>query len=628
MAYIALYREWRPQLFRDIVGQEHVTRTLQNALRQHRFAHAYLFNGPRGTGKTSAAKILSKAINCEHGPAEEPCNECHACLGITKGTIMDVLEIDAASNRGVDEIRDLRDKVKFAPTEVRYKVYIVDEVHMLTTEAFNALLKTLEEPPHHVMFILATTEPHKLPATIISRCQRFDFRRIMGRQIVDRLRFIADEKGVTVEEEALWLVARAAEGGMRDALSIFDQVISFGGDQVRAEDIIAMVGSISSDTLANIARAVLERNTAATLGYIGSLIDNGKDIGQLLHDLITYFRDLLMLKTVPHLEEIQDRANYDRSFAEVAEQFDTQILIQMIEQMTQVQNELKWQTQGRLLLEMLMVRLCKVQSLDPTDMLKRIDELEAKVAGGGASSPFGQGGMAPMGGQAPVPADLLRRVAELEQRLAGLQAGGGAPAPMAQRQAPAQPVPAARYEAPTRGAEPPLQSQQTTIATPAPAPVRNAPPVSSGQLGGLEKVVTHPDAEALERVKQYWGKVLDEVKQRKITAQAWLLAGTPVAVDNGCIVVAFKSPIHKETVMKPIHREIIEPVFAQLMNGTPYQLFAVMETEWERFQSTFTAGTPAAVEEEQKPEPQAPQQDELVEKAKWLFGAEHLEVVE
>ncbi|MGZ4163112.1 MAG: DNA polymerase III subunit gamma/tau [Tumebacillaceae bacterium] len=628
MAYIALYREWRPQLFRDIVGQEHVTRTLQNALRQHRFAHAYLFNGPRGTGKTSAAKILSKAINCEHGPAEEPCNECHACLGITKGTIMDVLEIDAASNRGVDEIRDLRDKVKFAPTEVRYKVYIVDEVHMLTTEAFNALLKTLEEPPHHVMFILATTEPHKLPATIISRCQRFDFRRIMGRQIVDRLRFIADEKGVTVEEEALWLVARAAEGGMRDALSIFDQVISFGGDQVRAEDIIAMVGSISSDTLANIARAVLERNTAATLGYIGSLIDNGKDIGQLLHDLITYFRDLLMLKTVPHLEEIQDRANYDRSFAEVAEQFDTQILIQMIEQMTQVQNELKWQTQGRLLLEMLMVRLCKVQSLDPTDMLKRIDELEAKVAGGGASSPFGQGGMAPMGGQAPVPADLLRRVAELEQRLAGLQAGGGAPAPMAQRQAPAQPAPAARYEAPTRGAEPPLQSQQTTIATPAPAPVRNAPPVSSGQLGGLEKVVTHPDAEALERVKQYWGKVLDEVKQRKITAQAWLLAGTPVAVDNGCIVVAFKSPIHKETVMKPIHREIIEPVFAQLMNGTPYQLFAVMETEWERFQSTFTAGTPAAVEEEQKPEPQAPQQDELVEKAKWLFGAEHLEVVE
>ncbi|MGZ4134706.1 MAG: hypothetical protein ACXVC1_05395, partial [Tumebacillaceae bacterium] len=294
-----------------------------------------------------------------------------------------------------------------------------------------------------------------------------------------------------------------------------------------------------------------------------------------------------------------------------------------------VQNELKWQTQGRLLLEMLMVRLCKVQSLDPTDMLKRIDELEAKVAGGGgASSPFGQGGMAPMGGQAPVPADLLRRVAELEQRLAGLQAGGGAPAPMAQRQAPAQPVPAARYEAPTRGAEPPLQSQQTTIATPAPAPVRNAPPVSSGQLGGLEKVVTHPDAEALERVKQYWSKVLDEVKQRKITAQAWLLAGTPVAVDNGCIVVAFKSPIHKETVMKPIHREIIEPVFAQLMNGTPYQLFAVMETEWERFQSTFTAGTPAAVEEEQKPEPQAPQQDELVEKAKWLFGAEHLEVVE
>jgi DNA polymerase III subunit gamma/tau len=627
MAYIALYREWRPQLFRDIVGQEHVTRTLQNALRQHRFAHAYLFNGPRGTGKTSAAKILAKAINCERGPAEEPCNECDACIGITKGTIMDVLEIDAASNRGVDEIRDLRDKVKFAPTEVRYKVYIVDEVHMLTTEAFNALLKTLEEPPHHVMFILATTEPHKLPATIISRCQRFDFRRIMGRNIVEHLRRIADEKGVIAEEEALWLIARAAEGGMRDALSIFDQVISFGGDQVRTEDIISMVGSISSDILANIARSVVERNTAATLGYIGTLMDNGKDVAQLMHDLITYFRDLLMLKTVPHLEEIQDRANYDRSFAEVAELFDTQILIQMIEQMTQVQNELKWQSQGRLLLEMLMVRLCKVQSFDPSDMLKRIGELESRVAGG-ASAPLPTGGM---GGQAPAPADLLRRVAELEQRLASVQAGGvaQAAAPMAQRQAPAQSAPAARYEAPTRTAETLPQSQQTAMAPSAAVSAPTRPtPASTGQLGGLDKVVTHPDAQALERVKQYWGKVLEEVKARKITAQAWLLAGTPVAVDNGFIVVTFKSPIHKETVMKPIHREIIEPVFAQLMNGTPYQLFAVMETEWERFQNTFTAEPTAAVAEEAPQASQTSEADELVEKAKWLFGPEHLEVVE
>ncbi|MCX7571913.1 DNA polymerase III subunit gamma/tau [Tumebacillus sp. DT12] len=675
MAYIALYREWRPQLFRDIAGQEHVTRTLQNALRQHRFAHAYLFNGPRGTGKTSAARVLAKAINCENGPAEEPCNECPACIGITKGTIMDVMEIDAASNRGVDEIRDLRDKVKFAPTEVRSKVYIIDEVHMLTTEAFNALLKTLEEPPSHVMFILATTEPHKLPATIISRCQRFDFRRITGRAIVDHLRHIADEKGVIVEEDALWLVARAAEGGMRDALSIFDQVISFGGDQVRAEDIISMVGAIGADVLAKIARGICERQPAAVLGEIGDLIDKGKDVGQLLHDLVTYFRDLLMQKTVPHLEEVQDRANYDREFAEVADMYETGVLTRIIEQMTQVQNELKWQSQGRLLLEMLMVRLCKAQSIDPEDMLERLEQLESKLSGGlpgGGFPPSPAPQQAGFGG-APASPDLLRRLQDLEQKLASALAAG-AVAPNARPQqanAPApgqgggmrsvgevmQPPPidgppsrvnAALAPAPHREEQPrtvippanlpPLPaSAPTGGGAPAPRPAA-APAVSGGGGSSLAKIVTSPDPDAFARVQQFWPRVLDEVKQRKITAQAWLLAGKPVAVDNGYIVVAFTSQIHAETIMKPIHREIIEPVFTQLMNGVPHQLFAVMESEWMRFQPTIgasgTGPSPSADGGDNNEATSteataaAPERDELVEKAKFLFGSEHVEVVE
>ena len=220
MAYQALYRVWRPQQFIDVVGQEHVTKTLQNALLQQKISHAYLFSGPRGTGKTSAAKILAKAVNCERGPSLEPCNECASCKGITNGTISDVLEFDAASNSRVEEMRDVLDKVKFAPTSVNYKVYIIDEVHMLSISAFNALLKTLEEPPKHVLFILATTEPHKIPLTIISRCQRFDFRRITAQSIVNRMKLIIDETKIDCDEDALKMIARAADGGMRDALSL------------------------------------------------------------------------------------------------------------------------------------------------------------------------------------------------------------------------------------------------------------------------------------------------------------------------------------------------------------------------------------------------------------------------
>src|SRR5699024_4433829 len=262
--YQALYRVWRPRTFRDLVGQSHITQTLQNAISENKFSHAYLVSGPRGTGKTSAAKIFAQTINCEQMPTKEPCNKCDACLGILDGTISDVIEIDAASNTSVDDIRDIRDKVKYASSVVPYKVYIIDEVHMISVNAFNALLKTLEEPPPHVVFILATTEPHKIPLTIISRCQRFDFRSVSNKAMMGRLQEVMDLEQVTVSQEALEAVVLAAEGGMLDALNILDQTISYSDGEVTIEDVLAVTGGVSQDILTSIATAMYEQNTEQT----------------------------------------------------------------------------------------------------------------------------------------------------------------------------------------------------------------------------------------------------------------------------------------------------------------------------------------------------------------------------
>ncbi|CAM5536257.1 DNA polymerase III subunit gamma/tau [Bacillus safensis FO-36b] [Bacillus safensis subsp. safensis] len=295
MSYQALYRVFRPQVFEDVVGQEHITKTLQNALPQKKFSHAYLFSGPRGTGKTSAAKIFAKAVNCEKSPVSEPCNACDACKGITNGSISDVIEIDAASNNGVDEIRDIRDKVKFAPSAVTYKVYIIDEVHMLSI-VINALLKTLEEPPAHCIFILATTEPHKIPLTIISRCQRFDFKRITTKDIVGRMEKIVDAEGLNVQEGSLEIIASAADGGMRDALSLLDQAISFSGEQLTIDDAPLIAGAVSQHFISQLAEAIFDQNIATALDTLNELLQQGKDAAKLIEDMIFYFRDMLLYR--------------------------------------------------------------------------------------------------------------------------------------------------------------------------------------------------------------------------------------------------------------------------------------------------------------------------------------------
>lgn len=387
LAYQALYRVWRPQTFLDVVGQEHVTKTLQNALLQQKISHAYLFSGPRGTGKTSAAKILAKAINCERSPVSEPCNECAACRGITDGTISDVLEFDAASNSRVEEMRDVLDKVRFAPTAVNYKVYIIDEVHMLSISAFNALLKTLEEPPKHVIFILATTEPHKIPLTIISRCQRFDFRRITAGAIVNRMKLIVEESGIDCDERALQLIARAADGGMRDALSLLDQAISYSQDHVAIEDALTVTGSVSQGFLNKLALAFREKDVANGLAALDELLYHGKDPMRFIEDLILFYRDMLLYKTAPNLEESLERVMLDDDFRNIAETISTDQIYQLIDLLNKTQQEMRWTNHPRIFLEVAIVKLCQMevkqtaqaQPAQIDQLLTRIGQLEMEL---------------------------------------------------------------------------------------------------------------------------------------------------------------------------------------------------------------------------------------------------------
>lgn len=297
MAAQALYRRWRSQTFDELIGQEHVTQTLRNALRDGRIAHAYLFTGPRGTGKTSTARLLAKAVNCLHvDPAQRPDNSCEICAAISKGALLDLIEIDAASNRGIDEIRDLRDKVNFSPSQARYKVYVIDEVHMLTPEAFNALLKTLEEPPAHVIFVLATTEPHKIPDTVLSRCQRFDFRRIPAYKIVERLTYILGQEGRRAELGALDMIARSAEGCMRDAISLMDQLLSYGGDVITEAQVQSVRGTISSQAIVALTDLLVTRNAASGLALINQMAAEGIDLRQLTIQFVTYLRSVLLYR--------------------------------------------------------------------------------------------------------------------------------------------------------------------------------------------------------------------------------------------------------------------------------------------------------------------------------------------
>jgi DNA polymerase III subunit gamma/tau len=540
VTYQALYRVFRPQRFADVVGQEHVTKTLQSALLQNKISHAYLFSGPRGTGKTSAAKIFAKAVNCEHAPTAEPCNECPACIGITNGAIPDVLEIDAASNNRVDEIRDIRDKVKFAPTSVRYKVYIIDEVHMLSIGAFNALLKTLEEPPKHVIFILATTEPHKIPLTIISRCQRFDFRRIPLPSIVARLRHVVSQQGIEAADEALSAIARAADGGMRDALSLLDQAISFSDGQLLLEDVLAMTGAVSSATLASLVQAIYEKDTAMVLQLLEKMMDQGKDPNRLIEDLIFYYRDLLLYKTAPHVDGAIKGAIVDDAFKHLAEAVPVSDLYETIEVLNKSQQEMKWTNHPRIFLEVALVKLCHQQAshaLLPSEelqsLIKRVEYLEAE----------------------------LRRLKE--QNVSAIAAAS---------------APAKKQ---TKGLK--TGGYKTPV----------------GRIYEILKQATHQD---LSLIKSHWAEMLDTLKkQHKVSHAALLQESEPVAASPTAFVLKFKYEIHCKMAADNTNyvKDNLEAILFELTKKR-FEMVAVPEEEWSKIREEFIRGKGAKQEQEEE----------------------------
>jgi len=529
VAYQALYRVYRPQSFNDVVGQQHIIKTLQNALVQEKFSHAYLFSGPRGTGKTTAAKILAKAVNCEKAPIAEPCNECATCRGITDGSISDVIEIDAASNNGVDEIRDIRDKVKYAPSAVRYKVYIIDEVHMLSIGAFNALLKTLEEPPAHVIFILATTEPHKIPLTIISRCQRFDFKRISPEDIVYRMKEVLGSEELEVSEDALYEIAKASEGGMRDALSLLDQAISYSTEKVSLEDVLSITGAVSQSFIVKIVQAIFNKNIVEALDSVESLIKNGKDPARFVEDLIFYYRDVLLYQASEENAYLLEKAAVNEEFKELSSKMDSAFIYKVIAELNQTQQEMKWSNHPRVLLEVALVKLAQSSTnqesaLPYQDILQKMNQMEAELQ-------------------------------QLKEK--GIQVDHTAQAAQTEKK----------------------QTRQSRSQYKTP-------------VGKVNEVLKNATRQNLETIKRSWAQVLDTLKQQNKASHAALLSNSePVASSDQSFILKFKYEIHCKMASENNNnvRDNLENILYTLI-GSKREMVAIPESEWDKVREEFLQG--------------------------------------
>lgn len=548
MTYVSLYRKWRPRVFTDVVGQEHVVRTLTNALDQKRIGHAYLFAGPRGTGKTTLARLLAKGLNCTLGPTGSPCGDCERCLRIAEGSSVDVLEIDGASNRGIDEIREIRERVKYAPAEGGYKVYIIDEVHMLTTEAFNALLKVLEEPPKHVVFIFATTEQHKIPATILSRCQNFEFRSLSAVEILEQLNRIAQGEGAEVETEALALIARHAEGGMRDAIGFLDQSISFSDGKIDSDLVAEVLGVVRTESLEALADALVEKDLKRCLVMVKDSARSGYDIRQWTADAARYFRDLMLLALLPDETDMLPLTDEARKRGiELANRLGVTRLVEIVERFGMAESDMRDAPSPILVLELAMIELVNI----------------------GVGSDV----------QA-----LTERIAVLESRLGSQDGGMGAPfipttpaTPVAPGRATPPPFAAPRTEL-KPNAQSPAEDGQVTgkktlteddVADQSSPPVRDVSSrVPTANVDQPERSLTPDETDLVARVRQVWPDLLEALRTRKAMQQAaFLREGVPGAA-TGDTVTIFFSPnhqFHQANIEAEQNKMIVETELSKLI---------------------------------------------------------------
>ncbi|MDR7869756.1 MAG: DNA polymerase III subunit gamma/tau [Tissierellaceae bacterium] len=512
--YQALYRQYRPKSFDELLGQNHVTTILKNQIQKENIGHAYLFSGTRGTGKTSAAKIFSRAVNCLNPIDGNPCNECENCKGILEETIMDVIEMDAASHNSVEDVRDLREKVVYPPSKAKYKVYIVDEVHMLTKSAFNALLKTLEEPPKHLIFVLATTEPERLPQTILSRCQRFDFKRITNKDMVLNMQNILENRDIEVDDEVLNLIARNSDGAMRDALSLLDKCISFSEDKIDYEDAISILGMVNKDLIFEFINDIKDKNLEKSLMSIDEIIQNGKDIHQFIKDIIVHFRNLMVVKSSNNPNNILDIDDVD-DYMSQSKTMDMDYILKALEIFTLAESQAKWSTQPRILLEMATIKL--VNADDELTLLERIERLES--------------------GLGPIKGTVKPNIIVTTE---------------------------------TRQSEKPMERKSTFSNTTKDDPIKgNTPKVDKPKENAPKPAIIDDGKELhLETIKEQWPNVLQQIKSSKISLYALIIEGEVLSFENDLLTIAFREGFgfHYQAVSKNDNREFVEQIVSTYFN--------------------------------------------------------------